>query len=171
VSKSEGFKLSAEAADLIAFAADGSFRDALGLVQKVILAAADKIASTDEVASIIGAPKKQVIMNLISALAKKDISEALTQIRTASSTNPIFFMKLFLEHLRLILLLRHDRSQAKAITEQYEESTVLALEDYARNTTHINAAVLQRFLTAYNECTVSPIPLLPLEVACIDIIS
>ena len=36
VSKEEGFTMSKEAADLVALAADGSFRDALGIIQKVI---------------------------------------------------------------------------------------------------------------------------------------
>jgi DNA polymerase-3 subunit gamma/tau len=40
VANKEGFKLEADAADLIAIAADGSFRDALGVTQKVIMASA-----------------------------------------------------------------------------------------------------------------------------------
>lgn len=49
VAKAEGFKLKPEAADLIAIAASGSFRDALGVLQKVMLASGDTIGSADEV--------------------------------------------------------------------------------------------------------------------------
>jgi DNA polymerase-3 subunit gamma/tau len=65
VAKKEGFTLASEAADLIAIAADGSFRDALGVTQKVILASGDAIGSADEVAVIIGAPKTGTLLKLL----------------------------------------------------------------------------------------------------------
>lgn len=67
----EGFKLEKDAADLIAIAADGSFRDALGVTEKVILASGDEIGSADEVAAIIGAPKSEILAHLITALHEK----------------------------------------------------------------------------------------------------
>jgi DNA polymerase-3 subunit gamma/tau len=72
IAKQEGFTLNPDAADLIAIAADGSFRDALGVTQKVIMASGDKIGEADEVADIIGAPKSDVIAKLITALHEKD---------------------------------------------------------------------------------------------------
>jgi len=53
IAKQEGFTLDSDAADLIAVAADGSFRDALGVTQKVILASHDKVGTADEVAKIM----------------------------------------------------------------------------------------------------------------------
>ena len=93
VAKKEGFTLSPEAADLIALAADGSFRDALGIVQKVILASGDAIGSADEVASIIGAPKTSIILALIEALHTKDKEKALEAISIVAA-EPVS-MKLF----------------------------------------------------------------------------
>ena len=72
VSKKEGFSMSPEAADLVALAADGSFRDALGIIQKVILASGDAIGDADEVATIIGAPKTQSLLAIVKALHTKD---------------------------------------------------------------------------------------------------
>ena len=64
VAKEEGYTLDAGAADLIALLGDGSFRDALGMLEKVIAAApsgqagkpSDKKISRDIVESITGAP-------------------------------------------------------------------------------------------------------------------
>ena len=88
VAKQEGFKLSPEAADLIAVAADGSFRDALGVTQKVILASGDTVGSADEVAEIIGAPKQAIIAALLEAFNTKDSAAALAAIADAATGKP-----------------------------------------------------------------------------------
>jgi DNA polymerase III gamma/tau subunit len=93
---------------LIAIAADGSFRDALGVTQKVIMASGDAIGSADEVAAIIGAPKTATMLQLIvSALQFKDRVSALSAVAVAvaSGIDMKLFARLLLEHVRAVMLL------------------------------------------------------------------
>ncbi|MEX0930953.1 MAG: DNA polymerase III subunit gamma/tau, partial [Candidatus Paceibacterota bacterium] len=111
--KKEGFKLERDAADLIAVAADGSFRDALSITQKVILASGDTIGSADEVAAIIGAPKNQLLTDVIDAFAEKDAEKGMDAIRTAHQDHVDIkiFIRLLLERVRAIIIVRNVPSR------------------------------------------------------------
>jgi DNA polymerase-3 subunit gamma/tau len=65
VAKKEGYELDSGADDLIALLGDGSFRDALGMLQKVISTSSDKKISREEVESITGSPKSDLVNNLM----------------------------------------------------------------------------------------------------------
>ena len=172
VAKDEGFALSPEAADLIALAADGSFRDALGIVQKVILASGDTIGTADEVAAIIGAPKTASILALLHALHMKDKTLALETIQAVTSgpVNIKLFVRLLLEHIRAVMLLRNLASQKDAILAAFGPESKEKIELYASGPTPLNSHLLLKLLGAIELINRSPIPQLPLEIAIIDAI-
>jgi DNA polymerase III subunit gamma/tau len=171
VAKKEGFKLSPEAADLVALAADGSFRDALGIIQKVILASGDSIGSADEVAIIIGAPKTATILGLLEALHKKDKQSALTILQTVYD-NPVnikLFIRVLLEHVRAVMLLRNLPSQKETLLKSFGPESQVAIEAYANEVTSaLNSHLLLKLLAATDLITRSPIPQLPLEIAIVE---
>jgi DNA polymerase-3 subunit gamma/tau len=173
VSKKEGFTLSPEAGDLIALAADGSFRDALGIVQKVILASGDKIGSIDEVAAIIGAPKIATLLELLAALHTKNKETALTVIETVvkEPVNIKLFVRLLLEHIRAVMLVRNLPSQREAILSAFGTESRSAIEAYAAESTALNSHLLLKLLQASELMARSPIPHLPLEIAIVDTLS
>jgi DNA polymerase III subunit gamma/tau len=171
VAKEEGFKLSPAAADLIALSADGSFRDALGIVQKVILASGDQIGDADEVATIIGAPRTSTLLALIEALDTKDKEKALATVSEVAG-QPIdvrLFMRLLLEHVRAVMLLRNLPSQKEKILSAFGPETQAKLESYTEGETALNSRLLLRLLTATEQTSRSPIPTLPLEIAIIEL--
>ena len=172
VAKQEGFELESSAADLIALAADGSFRDALGITQKVLLASGDSVGSVDEVAKIIGAPRHEVIRKLLEALAKGDAETALSSIADAVSEHADmkYLGRLLLEHMRLILLIRHTPSRGDEYLARVSEEMRPLVEQLAQEKT-INSHTLVRFLEAVEQVGRSPIPQLPLEAAVIDCVS
>jgi DNA polymerase III subunit gamma/tau len=173
VAKSEGFTLSPEAADLIALAADGSFRDALGIVQKVILASGDTIGSAEEVAAIIGAPKTSSILELLHALHMKDKERALIALRVIIS-GPVstkLFVRLLLEHVRAVMLLRNLPSQSESILAQFGPGSQEKILTYASGPSPLNSHLLLKLLAAADLINKSPIPELPLEIAIIDSLS
>src|SRR3989338_85057 len=76
VAKKEGYTLAPDAAELIAMLADGSYRDALSVLQKVFASSPDlpggkagKKLSREEVEKATGAPKREQVHSLINALA------------------------------------------------------------------------------------------------------
>lgn len=167
----EKFALGGDGADLIALAADGSFRDALGALQKVMMASVDEKADADEVAAIIGAPKGALVMEVVRALAAADTARGIVAIDTAQKENVEMklFARLILERVRAILLIRHGADADHALISLREEDQD-ELSALAKDTQSlINSALLSRLLLAAEQTGRTYIPHLPLELAVIDL--
>ncbi len=172
VAKSEGFTLSPDAADLIAVSADGSFRDALGITQKVIMASGDTIGSADEVAAIIGAPKVALIDSILLALHEKNTDKGLEAVASAvaSHVEIKILVRLLLEHVRAVMLLRNRPSNTTDILASFGESMRNTLTALAgATTTPLNSHLLHKLLTVSDQTTRSPIPHLPLEIMIVEV--
>lgn len=170
VAKQEGFALSPEAADLIAIAADGSFRDALGITQKVIMASGDKLGNADEVAAIIGAPKTATITALVDALHHQDKARALESIQeaVAERVDMKLFARLLLERVRAVMLVRNIPAKEEQLLERFDADTQMKLRSYAAGASALNSHLLLRLLSAAEQIPRSPLPQLPLEVAIVE---
>ncbi len=174
IAKQEGFTLPTEAADLIAIAADGSFRDALGVTQKVMLASGDTVGTIDEVAEIIGAPRSATMHTLLKSLHTKDTEKALEAVAesVASHADMKLFARLLLEDIRAIMLLRHQPNKEVEILSAFAPETKSVLLELAKEkTSSLNSHTLLRFLSATQEIAFSPLPQLPLEIAVIEVTS
>lgn len=172
VAKKEGFKLERAAADLIAIAADGSFRDALGVTQKVILASGDEIGSVDEVAAIIGAPKSKVLADLVGGLATQNAEVALGAVKeaTAAHVDMKLFMRLLLERVRAVMLLRNAPGMAKELLENFGTDDQAQLTALAKESpSPLNSHALVHLLAAAERTGKTALPQLPLELAIVDI--
>ncbi len=171
VALQEGFTLNPDAADLIAIAADGSFRDALGVTQKVIMASGDTIGSADEVAAIIGAPKASTMDKLVSALHNKDRAEALeaVQLAVGSAVDMKLFMRVLLEHVRAVMLLRNLPNKKTEILNAFGTDMQAKLTGYASGASPLNSHLLLRLLQSAELVARSPIPQAPLEIAIIEV--
>lgn len=172
VAKKENFTLTPEAADLIAVAANGSFRDALGITQKVILASGDIIGDIDEVAGIIGAPKQAIVLSLLEAFQTKNTDIGLNAVADAKAghVEPGQLMRMLLDVLRTVMLLRHQPARADELLSTYATDARTVLADYAKTSASpLNSHLLRRLLQATHEATRSPLPFLPLEVALIEL--
>ena len=87
VAKKEKFVLEKGTEDLIALLGDGSFRDALGTLQKVMSSSKDKKVSIEEVERIIGVPSSQMVNDFILAISEKDLEKGLKSIEIAVKNN------------------------------------------------------------------------------------
>ncbi len=167
----EQFALGSDSADLIALAADGSFRDAHGIIQKVMMASVDQKADADEVATIIGAPKGALVMDVVLALHEKDTARALTAIETAQKENVEMqlFARLILERVRAVILTRHasdaDHTLVQLREDEQKELVALAKDVHSP----LNSALLARLLLATEQTNRTYIPQLPLELAVIEL--
>src|SRR3989338_7285211 len=116
VSKSEGYELDNGSAELLAILGEGSFRDALSELQKVINFhdkenKSKKVVkiTREDVEKITGAPKTVLVNDFISAIASKDLSKGITAVRNASAENldlKLYF-KLIIEKFRTAIIMRY----------------------------------------------------------------
>jgi len=168
IAKREGFTLEPASSDLIALLAEGAFRDAQGILQKVIVSSKDKKVSLEEVETVTGAPKGELVNAVMSAIDKREINDGLEAIQQAVGANVDVrvFAKLILEKLRAVLLLRFASDMKKALQEEFSEEDFVLLEKIAgNNDSGINADALSIFLEAYTQIGFSYVPHLPLELA------
>jgi DNA polymerase III subunit gamma/tau len=172
VAKQEGFTFGSDVADLIAIAADGSFRDALGVTQKVIMAATGKSPAADEVATIIGAPKQSILVDLLTALHTKNTEAGLAAVASAvaSHVDMKLFVRLLLEQVRLVMLVRNRPGAKAELLASVGETMQTTLAAFAETpTTPLNSHLLLRLLKVSDETARSPIPHLPLEIGIVDL--
>lgn len=170
VAKKEKFKLEKDAAELIAIAADGSFRDAFGVLQKVVMASKDAKASADEVAAIVGAPKSALLADVVDALQSADSQKGLDAIKKAVEANVDMklFTKLLLERVRSVILFRHTKDAE--LLSQFGVDEQESLTKYAEDkSSPLNSHLLLRLLDAALTTGSTHLPHLPLELAVIDL--
>lgn len=173
VAKQEKYTLESSAADLIALLAEGSFRDAHGVLQKIIASSKDKKISVEEVELVTGAPKAKLVNDVLEGISEGVLEKALESVRDAATQNADMkvFMKLLLQKVRAVLLLRHASQLEQALEEQYTEEDFKLLKKLAGDRdSKIRAAALKGLLEAYDLTGRSYIPQLPLELALISII-
>lgn len=170
IAKKEGFTLAPDASELIALLADGSYRDALSVLQKVLSGADGKSLPLESVEAATGAPKRAHVHALISALAGGDRGKALHAVQTASraGVDMRLFLELVLSALRATLLIRHAPDLREDLKNEYGADEYAQLEEYAKgkSLTHMT---LRAFLEASERIRYAPIPALPLELAILDL--
>ncbi len=171
VAKKEGFTLERPAAELVALLADGSFRDALSALQKVLSVSkgSKNITSTD-VEETAGAPRGELVRSLVSALAEKNAAQALTAIQTAlhDSLDMRLFTRLIMMRLRVVLLLRFAPDLAEQYSQELGDADLELVKSLAKNA-QINSDTLRTLLEAYERMAYAAITHLPLELAVVDI--
>ncbi|MEK7145491.1 MAG: DNA polymerase III subunit gamma/tau [Patescibacteria group bacterium] len=172
VAKKEGFALEPAAAELIALLGDGSFRDALGMLQKVIGASADKKITANEVAVAAGAPRAELLNEVITALNESNASKGLDAVRRAGEENIDMkvFLKLLLAKLRFVLLLRHAPEMKATIAEEVSDGDFSFLQEIAGGKdSKISSVTILEFLKSEEFLGAAAVPSLPLELAIIKL--
>lgn len=185
----EKFKINADAAYLIATLAEGSYRDALSIAQKVL---SNELkmegVSREVVEAMTGAPKREQVHALIAALAAGERGKALEAIEKTSKSGADMklFLELVLEALRATLLLRYAPELRAELQSELGADESAVLEKFAgekakpseagspggsrneppRGITH---ATMLAFLTAADRIRYAPIPALPLELAVLEL--
>jgi DNA polymerase-3 subunit gamma/tau len=170
--KKEGYQIEKTSADLIAVLSEGSFRDAYGILQKVIVSSSDKKISPEEVLAITGAPSEKDVSDFIMSIEDGNIESGLASIRRAVKKNldMKLFARLILRKIRAIMLLRYDKSAEKEIADQFSEEDMLLIKKLASGGKKINSKVLSRILEAYNHLGRSVLSEIPLELTLFDLI-
>jgi DNA polymerase-3 subunit gamma/tau len=176
VAEKEGFTLEAGSAELLAVLADGSFRDALGELQKVLnFAGKNKMIRREDVEKITGAPKTTLVNDLLSAITSQDLEKGMTTIKTASDSNLDInlYFKLVIQKFRMAIIMRYapkleEEMVGDLSAEDMEFLKNLVKEDKAGM---LRSPALAILLEAYQNMNSAFITELPLELALIKILS
>jgi len=171
VAKKEGYALAPDAAELIALLAEGSYRDALSVLQKVFAGAEGKSLSREAVEAATGAPRREQVHTLVAALAAGKRGNALEAIEKAAraGADMKLFLELVLEALRATLLIRYAPELRTSLAEELGADEFSALEKFAKEKGITHTTILA-FLTATDRIRFAPIPTLSLELAVLELL-
>lgn len=183
--KAEGFALEPAAAELIALLGDGSFRDTLGTLQKVIGGAGSGVGkgsvadaggkkiSLEDAAAVTGSPRGAIVNDFVTALAKKDFKLGLQAIQQAVDANVDMkiYITMILERLRAVLLLKMAPDFVAVLKNELSEADFVFAEALSKDTGSVIAgATIVALLDASQQIGYATIAQLPLELALIKLV-
>jgi DNA polymerase III subunit gamma/tau len=169
IAKKEGYTLEQSAAELVSLLAEGSFRDSLSILQKVLAVSKDTKIDVEEVEKVTGAPKSELVRDILKGIAHKDAAAALRAVSAAVSQNidARILTKLLIHRMRVVLLLRFAPELAESFSKELTDADLELAKELAKNTT-VTSDVLRRLLEAYSNMFYAAVPHLPLEMAIVD---
>lgn len=183
IAKLEGATLEPAAGELVALLSDGSFRDTHGILEKVLSMTADptslklrgasKKITRAEVEIVTGAPKAELVRNILEAIVEKNLEKGLKAVGQASAANNEMklFAKLILERLRFLFLIRLKAGMDDYIEKQISVDDFKFLQSLASKAgPDLTADTLLKFIVAYEDSGRTSIPELALELALADTI-
>ena len=106
VARQEGIETSESALDILARAADGSYRDALGLLDQIASYAGGRVDSTDAL-ELLGAVARETVFELVDLMAAGEAAGAIELLQTTldGPVDPEQAMRGLVNHLRFVCLL------------------------------------------------------------------
>lgn len=176
-----GASLEPAAAELIALLGDGSFRDTLGTLQKVLSVkgvgqdagrSAQKITLAD-VEIVTGAPKASLVMGFVRGIMLKNADEALQSLGEASRENldMKIFAKLVISRLRYLLMSSISPVETKVLAQDFSDTDIQALDEVAKKVSgQQTAEALRKMLESYHSIGKTYIQSLPLEMVVGEIV-
>ena len=173
VSQKEKIKLDPPSAEIVAMFGDGSYRDTLSVLEKVLIAGKDKTLDVDLVARVVGAPTHDLVNRVIRAIEEGNPADGLKAIREADRDHIDMkvYLTMLLAKLRAILLLRYEPNSEAELKDEFPPDDMELLKTLAGSKEkHINSNVLAEFLRATRELGHGSIPSLPLELALIKLV-
>src|SRR3989344_5543354 len=134
VAKKEGYELDAGSAELLAILGDGSFRDALGELQKILNFSKTKKVSREDVEKITGAPQTSLVNDFISAIASRNLEKGMKAVASAGAGNldMKLYFKLIIAKFRVGMIMRYAPKLTKEMSEDLGEADVKFLEDLVK---------------------------------------
>ena len=168
VAKKEGYELDAGSAELLAILGDGSYRDTLGGLQKILnFAGKKKKISREDVESLTGTPKTVLVNDFISAIALKDLEKGLEAVKKASdqSLDMKLYFKLIITKFRMAIILRYAPKMEKEMAGELGEGDMDFLKALVKEDKEgmLRSKALAVLLEEYQNMDRAFIPELPLD--------
>ncbi len=149
VAEKEAYSIDEDALHLIAFVAEGSFRDAFGILQKAISVSKDKKISLQDLEQVVSVPPMTKAIELLLAMSndKKEESFKLLQELDEQNSDIASFSKLLLDIMRDVLLLRFaGKEQKQTLKSRYTKEGLEYLEKLKEDKSKINSSLIKSLL-------------------------
>lgn len=170
VAKKEGYSLERAAAEMVALLAEGSFRDSLSILQKVLIMSKDTNVDIDEVLAVTGAPKSEVVRQILGSIVHQDAAAALAALGKAIEDNldMRILARLLIHSLRAVLIVRYAPELKESFSKEFGEEDLVFIDGMAKLPA-ANSDMLKALLEAHSTMVYVAVPHLPLELAIMDI--
>ena len=147
IAKSEKLSISDQALGLIARYADGSLRDADGILEQLAAYSEGKIEAKDVVA-LLGIVDLEILFQFVDILAERNISKSLEMAKSIikSSQNLKVFVSELLDHLYNIYIVKnYDKpDEVTDISKEY-------LDKYSKQAENLNNEEIEFYLDHFTE--------------------
>ena len=167
IAQKEGFEIDDGTAGLISLCAEGSFRDAQGMLEQII-SMGDKKITEETARRFLSAPPRELIEKFISSVLEKGAEKGLEAIQSAMEKNVDMkiFYKMILRDIRSVILLKLAPSMKKQIQESYGEKEFIFLDKCKESAKPGEMErALKTMLEYYETRSRSYLPQTPLELA------
>ena len=175
ITKSEGCEIDKSSTELIATLGDGSYRDTLGVLQKILNFSKTKKIKIEDVEKITGAPKTILVNEFLRAIVNKNIEEGIKTVGKAGALNldMKLYLKLIIQKFRMAIILRYAPKLEKEMSIDLSEPDLEFLKEITKSDKDgmMRSKALSVLLEAYQNIDKAFISELPLELALIKIIS
>ena len=175
IAKKEGYELDAGSAELVAILGDGSFRDALGILQKVLNFAKSKKIKIEDIEQITGAPKNVLVNDFLLSIVEQKLEDGIAVVRNASGQNldMKLFLKLIIQKLRIAIILKYAPKLEVEMAGDLSDTDLAFLKKIIKEDKigMLRSPALVALLEAYQNIEKAFVSELPLELALIKIIS
>ncbi|MCB9116383.1 MAG: DNA polymerase III subunit gamma/tau [Caldilineaceae bacterium] len=170
VATEEGFHAEPDALLAIARSAQGCMRDAVSLLDQMLSFGTDTV-TTEQVQQVLGAVNDQAVLDLVSAIATRDVSRGLAQIHrlvTDGAGLPEFCQQV-VEQLRAVMVLQMTNNAG--LLDELPVDTVKQLQVQAKQLDQPTTLyAIKRFSAAIADLKGGFQPQLPLEMALIEVV-
>lgn len=172
LAKAEGVKIESAALRTVAAAGEGSLRDAERTLEQVIAFSENPITLAN-VESILGRVNTEKIKGFVDLLSAQNLAGTVHHLHELSDAgvNLHEFTKGLIQHLRRAMVLAASPQLKAALASSLTD------EEFAAVYAHASAfpigqlaRIIDRFIRAENELRRSPLPLLPLELAAVQLL-
>lgn len=174
VVEKEGFELEGGVAELLAILGDGSFRDTLGVLQKVLNFNKGKKVKREVVENITGIPKTILVNDFLKALAHQNLEDGIEIIKKASLENldMKLFLKLIIMKFRMAIILRYAPKLEEKMKGDLSEDDLAFIRELLKEDKKgvLRSKALATLLNAYTNIDNAFVSELPLELALTEIL-
>ncbi len=172
IAKQEGKTISSEHAAMIAERANGSFRDALVLLDQVIEQSTGDVITEIDIERLGLRVVDHLAFEFMSELEKGNSGRLMEIVRSVSNNDekPVLeFLEKLLRIMRFTLYVQHAPTLWVEAQSELADDQIQFIENWAV-TKFVTTDRLAQFLHVYDSVKKSTIPAIPLELAIIEIL-
>ncbi|MDO8183472.1 MAG: DNA polymerase III subunit gamma/tau [bacterium] len=175
IAKSEGFKLAPGVVGLLATLGDGSFRDAIGLLQKVANLSENGEISLTAVERVTAAPSSELLNKIIDGLLENNLDKALAAVNEAIAGGKEMrtLIKLLMRQVRLVMLYGFAPALRAELEGELSAAALIKIKTLTADKAVLGrlSSVLRELLDAYLQTASAAVTELPLELALIKLLT